>query len=182
MSVLKNKRKKSPMEYVVNGYAIEKYSIDFTKRLSTKNARIFQDPVKRLAMIQSDLAYIANEIYPTNRAEYQLRRVLLGASMAVLHALDKRMADVYENLMVNPSDAFNRQNGKPIPKAEAIRILDKLADELGGMIDKQDNLLKGVRDSDKERFKNLPPADPEISHVLSDSVKALADSFVGLLF
>ena len=117
------------MEYVTNGYAIEKYSIDFTKRLSTKNARIYQKPVTRLAMLQSDLAYVANEIYPTNRAEYQVRRALLSLSMAILHALDKRMADVYENLMVNPSDAFNRQNGKPIPQAEAVRILDKLADD-----------------------------------------------------
>jgi len=172
MSVLKNKRNQSPMEYVTNGYAVEKYSIDFTKRLSTK----------RLAMLQSDLAYIANEIYPTNRAEYQVRRALLSVSTAVLHALDKRMADVYENLMVNPSDAFNRQNGKPIPQAEAVRILDKLADDLGNMIDKQDALLKGVRDSDKERFSKLPPADPEIANVLSGSVKALADSLIGLFF
>jgi len=170
------------MEYVTNGYAVEKYSIDFTKRLSTKNARIYQKPVTRLAMLQSDLAYMANEIYPTNRAEYQVRRALLGMSMAILHALDKRMSDGYENRRVNPSDAFNRQNGKPIPKAEAIRILDRLADELGDMIDKQDSLLKGVRDSDKERFSNLPPADPEIANVLSGSVKALADSFMGLFF
>lgn len=170
------------MEYVTNGYAVEKYSIDFTKRLSTKNARIYQKPVTRLAMLQSDLAYIANEIYPTNRAEYQVRRALLSVSTAVLHALDKRMADVYENLMVNPSDAFNRQNGKPIPQAEAVRILDKLADDLGNMIDKQDALLKGVRDSDKERFSKLPPADPEIANVLSGSVKALTDSLIGLFF
>lgn len=170
------------MEYVTNGYAVEKYSIDFTKRLSTKNARVYQNPVTRLAMLQSDLAYIANEIYPTNRAEYQVRRALLSMSMAILHALDKRMADVYENLMVNPSDAFNRQNGKPIPQAEAVRILDKLADDLGNMIDKQDALLKGVRDSDKERFSKLSPADPEIANVLSGSVKALADSLMGLFF
>ena len=170
------------MEYVTNGYAIEKYSIDFTKRLSTKSARLYQQPVTRLAMLQSDLAYMANEIYPTNRAEYQVRRSLLGVSTAILHVLDKRMADVYENLMVNPSDAFNRQNGKPIPKAEAIKILDKLSYDLGTMIDKQDSLLKGVRDSDKERFSDLPAADPEIANVLSGSVKALVDSFIGLFF
>lgn len=182
MSVLKNKRTTSKMEYVTNGYAIEKYSLDFTRRLSTKNARIFQGPVQRLAMLQSDLAYIANEIYPTNRAEHQVRRVLLGLSMATLHALDKRMADVYEILMVNPSEAFNRQNGKPIPKAEAERILDKLAEQLGAMIDTQDALIKGVRDSDKERFSRLPPADPEIASILSNSVKTLADSLIGLFF
>lgn len=170
------------MEYVTNGYAIEKYSLDFTKRLSTKNARIFQEPITRLAMLQADAAYIANEIYPTNRAEYQLRRMLLGVSMATLHALDKRMADVYEILNVNPSDAFNRQNGKPIPKAEAQRILDKLAEELGVMIDTQDALIKGVRDSDKERFSRLPPADPALSSVLSGSVKALSDSLITMFF
>ena len=182
MSVLKSKRTTSKMEYVTNGYNIEKCSLDFTKRLSTKNARIFQEPVKRLAMLQADTAYISNEIFPTNLAEYQLRRILHGVSMATLHALDKRMADVYEILMVDPSSAFNRQNGKPIPKDEAIRILDKLAEELGVMIDTQDTLLKGIRDSDKIRFRNLPPADPAIDSILSDSVKALSSSLLSLFF
>ena len=182
MSVLKSKRSTSKMEYVTNGYAIESYSLDFTKRLSTKNARLFQEPVKRLAMLQADTAYIANEIYPTNRAEYQVRRALLGVSMATLHALDKRMSDVYEILMVKPSDAFNRKNGKPIPEAEAKAILEKMAETLGDMIDTQDALIKGVRDSDKERFGRLPPADPQIASILSDSVKALADSLIGLYF
>ena len=182
MSVLKEKRSVSKMEYVSNGYAIEKYSIDFTKRLSVKNARIFQDPVKKLAMLQADTAYIANEIFPTNLAEYQIRRLLLGISMATLHALDKRMSDVYEMLMVNPSEAFNRQNGKPVPQSEAIGILDKMAETLGGMIDFQDTLLKGVRDSDKERAANLPAADPTILPALSGVVKSALDSLIGTFF
>lgn len=181
MSVLKNKRSVSKMEYVTNGYAIEKFSIDFTKRLSVKNARLFQEPVKRLAMLQADTAYIANEIFPTNLAEYQIRRLLLGISMATLHALDKRMADVYEMLMINPSEAFNRQNGKPIPQAEAVRILDKLAEDLGGMIDFQDTLLKGVRDSDKERAANLPAADQAVLPAVSDAVRSVFNSLFGVI-
>ena len=182
MSVLKVKRSTSRMEYVTNGYAIESYSIDFTKRLSTKNARLFQEPVKRLAMLQADTAYMANEIYPTNLAEYQVRRLLLGISMVTLHALDKRMSDVYEILMVNPSDAFNRQNGKPMSKADAIARLDKMAETLGDMIDTQDSLIIGVRDSDKERFSHLPPADSEIPTILSETVKQLSSSLFGLFF
>lgn len=180
MSVLKRKRSQSKMEYVANGYSIEKHSIDFVKRLSVKNARIYQDAIVRLAVLQADMAYIANEIYPTNTAEYQVRRILLGVSMAVLHALDKRMADVYEMLMLNPQEAFSRQNGKPIPNAEAIRILEQLAENLGTMIDTQDALLKGVRDSDKARASALPPADPALPAVLPNAIKALSDSLMGL--
>lgn len=178
MSVLQSKRHVSKMEYVTNAYAIENYSLDFTKRLSVKNARLYQKPVARLAMLQADTAYIANEIYPTNLAEYQIRRILLAISMGVLHALDKRMSDVYEMLMVKPQEAFNRQNGKPIPNAEAVRILDRMAEDLGCMIDNQDNLIKGVRDSDKSRFSKLPAAAFDIS----DLVKGMSDSLIKLFF
>lgn len=182
MSVLKEKRALSPMEYVTNGYKIENEAIDFTKKLTTKNARIYQDPVKRLAMLQSDTAYMANEIYPTNRAEYQLRRALLKVSMATLHALDKRMSDVYQNLMVNPSEAFNRQNGKPVAKAEAIKKLDRLAENLGSRIDRQDNLLKGVMDSDRVRFQDLPDADPSMAVLLTDTAQSLSASLLSMFF
>lgn len=168
------------MEYVTNGYTIENGALDFIKRLSTKNARIYQPTVTRLAMLQADLAYMANEIFPTNRAEYQLRRLLLSLSQSILHALDKRMADVYDVLMVNPSEAFNRQNGKPIPKAEAVRILDKMAESLGNCIDEQDALIKGVREADKKRFSRLPDADPELTSVLADTAKSLSGSLLGI--
>ena len=180
MSVLKNKRYTSPMKYVSNGYEIEKYSLDFTKRLTVKNSRLFQDPIKRLAMFQADTAYIANEIFPTNRAEFLVRRIILGLSMATLHALDKRMADVYEVLMVNPSEAFNRKNGKPIPKAEAEQILDTMAEDLGCMIDLQDTLIKGVRDSDRSRAAKLPPDDSRLTSTLTDAFTAMSKSLITL--
>ena len=177
MSVLKKKQHQSPMTYVTNAYDIQKDSLDFIKRLTVKNARLYQKPVMRLAMLQADTAYIANEIFPTNLAEYQIRRILHAVSMAVLHALDKRMGDVYEMLMVNPQEAFNRQNGKPIPKAEAIAILDKMAENLGTKIDDQDTLLKGIRDSDKSRFSKLPAADPAIFD--ADAImKNIVDCFI----
>ena len=168
------------MEYVTNAYAIEGKALDFIKRLSVNNARLYQKPVARLAMLQANTAYMANEIYPTNLAEYQIRRILLNVSVGVLHVLDKRMADVYQLLMVNPSEAFNRKNGKPFPKADAIRILDNMAEDLGCMIDDQDKLLKGVRDSDKARFSDLPPADPAVYNV-SDFLKSISNCYIEAL-
>lgn len=168
------------MEFVTNGYAIEKYSLDFIKRLTVKNARLYQKPVMQLAMLQSDAAYMANEIFVTNKAEYQVRRIFLGVSMAALHALDKRMADVYEVLMVNPSEAFNRQNGRSIPEAEAVKILDNLSENLGVMIDDQDTLLKGVRDKDRERAKRLPDAAPELDSIFSSLAESLSGSLINL--
>lgn len=181
MSVLQRKRTTSKMEYVTNAYAIEKQSLDFVKRLTPRNARLYQDHVVKLAMLQSDIAYVANEIFATNKAEYQLRRLLHGVSMALLHALDKRMSDVYEALMDNPQDAFNRKNGKPIERAEAIAILDRMAEQLGCAIDFQDTLLKGIRDSDKERSTALPTADPAVSTALVKATESIIKSFVDLL-
>jgi hypothetical protein len=168
------------MEFVTNGYEIEKYSLDFVKRLSVKNNRIYQEPVRKLAMLQADVAYIANEIYPTTRTEFLVRRILFGFSTAVLHALDKRMGDVYEVMMVNPSEAFNRKNGKPIPEAEATRILDNMAETLGCMIDNQDALLKGVRESDKRRAAKLPDDEAVFTEALTEAVKALSQSVVSI--
>lgn len=181
MSVLQRKRSLSKMEYVTNAYDVEKGALDFVKRLSVKNARIFQDHVVKLAMLQADTAYVANEIYPTNKAEYQLRRMLHGISMSILHALDKRMADVYDCLMENPQEAFNRKNGKPMDRSEAIKVLDKMAEKLGSQIDYQDSLLKGIRDSDKERSAALPAADPAIFTALVKATESIIKSFVGLL-
>lgn len=182
MSVLQRNRKLSAMEYVTNAQAIEKKSIDFVKRLSPKNARIYQDKVVKLATLQFDLAYIANEIYPTNKAEYQVRRILHGASKAVLHALDTRMAGVYDCLMENPQEAFNRKNGKPVPQAEAVAILDRMAEDLGCAIDRQDALLKGIRDADAARAKALPEADPQLSTALAKAaetaLRGLANLFL----
>lgn len=180
MSVLQRNRKLSSMEYVTNAQAIEKQSIDFVKRLSPKNARIYQDQVVRLATLQFNLSYIANEIFPTNKAEYQVRRILHGASKAVLHCLDCKMAGVYESLMENPQEAFNRKNGKPIPKAEAVGILDRMAEELGCAIDRQDALLKGIRDADRERANTLPDADPQLAGTLAKAVEGAAQSLVNL--
>ncbi len=180
MSVILRKRTVSKMEYVTTAYSIEKQCIDFVKRLTPKNARIYQDKVIRLAMLQSDLSYVANEIFPTNTAEYQVRRILHGLSMAVLHALDKRMADVYDALMDNPQEAFNRKNGSPIAKAEAIAILDRMAEQLGCDIDKQDTLLKGIRDSDRERSKTLPPADPQIASSLTQALGSAMQAFTDI--
>lgn len=160
MSVLKNKRHISKMQYVTNAYAIERQSLDFVKRLTVKNSRIYQEPITRLAMLQADIAYIANEIYPSSLAEFHVRRVLLYLSEGILHALDKRMSDVYQSLMDNPQEAFCRQNGKPFDKDEAILRLDKMAERLGCAIDEQDALLKGIRKADKEKSKSLPSSLP----------------------
>ncbi|MDD3337826.1 MAG: hypothetical protein PHS82_03105 [Lachnospiraceae bacterium] len=176
MSVLKNKRSVSSMQYVANAYHIESMVFDFVKRLSAQNQRILQGPSCKLASLQADAVYIANEIYPTNAVEYQIRRALLALSKATLHALDKRMSDVYGILIQNPQGAFCRKNGKPVSPKDAEAILNRMAEELGCMIDAQDKLIKGVRDKDKERFSQINEGS------ISNQVTILVESFVKSVF
>ena len=57
------------------------------------------------------------------------------------------MAHVYELLMLNPEGAFDNKD-----KAGAIKKLDKMAENLGCLIDDEAKLLTGVLKYDKQAF------------------------------
>ena len=155
MSVAKFKRKPSGLEYVDNAFELQKDIMMLTSKLSAKWARIYSEPISKLACIQADLVNMANGINPTNIEDFITRRWLLMMSRASLIALEKRVMDMIRILYMNPSKCFSRKNGKSYSRGEAIIMLDHRLEELGVNYQRQYDLIKGVLSSDKKKYDKI---------------------------
>lgn len=155
MSVAKFKRKPSGLEYVDNAFELQKDIMMLTSKLSAKWARIYSEPISKLACIQADLVNMANGINPTNVEDFITRRWLLMMSRASLIALEKRVMDMIRILYMNPSKCFSRKNGKSYSRGEAIIMLDHRLEELGVNYQRQYDLIKGVLSSDKKKYDKI---------------------------
>jgi hypothetical protein len=151
MSVLKNHRTTSKMEYVNTANEIYVETLQFLTRLSARYSRLVADNVIRLAGEVLDHSEKANSIFPSNDNRRALReRHLLEARASVL-ALDVHMAHVYELMMLNPQGCFTAANGKALSSADAQERLDKMAQSLGEKIDRENEMITAVLKSDKGR-------------------------------
>ena len=144
MSVLKSKRTESKAEYVNIANAIYIETINFLTRISARYSRLIAEPVAKLAGEVIDHAEKANSIYPSDDQRRQLRKAHLLEARASLMALDVRLTHVYLILNQNPEGAFTTSKGNPVKSQDAMEKLDKMAQNLGELIDKENELLKGA--------------------------------------
>ena len=144
MSVLKSKRTESKAEYVNVANAIYTETINFLTRISARYSRLIAEPVAKLAGEVIDHAEKANSIYPSDDQRRQLRKAHLLEARASLMALDVRLTHVYLILNQNPEGAFTTSKGNPVKSQDAMEKLDKMAQNLGELIDKENELLKGA--------------------------------------
>ena len=61
-----------------------------------------------------------------------------------MKALDVRLTHCYLIMMQNPEGCFTNSKGVQLKSEEAIEKLDRMAESLGLLIDKEDELLRGV--------------------------------------
>ena len=52
---------------------------------------------------------------------------------------------------MNPQGCFTKPDGRSIPAAEATKKLDDMAQNLGEKIDRENELIKAVLESDRKR-------------------------------
>lgn len=52
---------------------------------------------------------------------------------------------------MNPQGCFTKPDGKSIPPAEATKKLDDMAQSLGEKIDRENELIRAVLESDRKR-------------------------------
>ena len=102
------------------------------------------EPIAKLAGEVQDNAEKANSIFPSNDQRKQMREAYLLKARASLMALDRRLGDVYEILSKNPQGCFTNSKGDTLPASEATQKLDKRAQRLGELIDRENELLKGA--------------------------------------
>lgn len=151
MSVLKDKRTTSKAEYVNAANQIYVKTVDFLSRMSPRYARLIAADTAHLAGQVMDHAEEANKIYPSDQLRKDLRKNHHLEAMAHLSALDIRLTHCYEILSCNPQGAFTDGKGNKVPAKEAVERLDRMAQELGELISQEEDLLKGVMESDKKR-------------------------------
>ena len=136
MSVLKSKRTESKAEYVNIANAIYIETINFLTRIA--------EPVAKLAGEVIDHAEKANSIYPSDDQRRQLRKAHLLEARASLMALDVRLTHCYLIMTQNPQGCFTTPSGKSVDAKKATERLDKMAQKLGELIDKENDLLQGM--------------------------------------
>ena len=144
MSVLKQKRTVSKAEFVNTANTIYVETLNFLTRMSARYSRLLAEPVATLAGEVVDHAEKANSIYPSDPQRITLRKAHLLEARASLRALDVRLTHCYLVMNQNPEGAFTTAKGRTIGAQDATDRLDRMAQSLGELIDKEDELLKGA--------------------------------------
>ena len=144
MSVLKQKRAVSKAEFINVAYQIHVETLNFLTRLSARYARMLQEPVAKLSWEVLDHAEKANSIFPSDPQRISIRKAHLLEARASLMALDVRLTLCYDVMSQNPEGAFTTSKGKSVSASDATAKLDKMAQSLGDLIDRENELLKGA--------------------------------------
>lgn len=143
MSVLKQKRTTSKAEFINTANQIYVETLNFLTRLSARYSRLIAEPVAKLAGEIIDHAEKANSIFPSDNQRIEMRKAHLLEARASLMALDVRLTHVYLILNQNPEGAFTTSK-VTVKSQDAMEKLDKMAQNLGELIDKENELLKGA--------------------------------------
>lgn len=151
MSVLKEKRTVSKAEFVNVANQIYVETVGFLTRLSARYSRLIADDIAHLAGRVMDEAEMGNKIFPSDDQRKVQRKGHLLEALAALSALDVRLTHAYTIMYQNPQGCFTVASGKTVPPREAEEKLDRMAQSLGELIDKEETLLRNVLDSDRKR-------------------------------
>ena len=151
MSVLKRRRLESKANYLNYANEICDATVELLARLSPRYGRILTTDTSHLAHVIVDEVEIANSIYPSDAQRRDQRKYHLLEARGALRALDVELGRCYRVLLKNPQGAFQKANGKSVPAADAERILENLADNVGTLIDLVDAAISGVLESDRKR-------------------------------
>ena len=153
MSVLSSKRTESKAEFINTANELYTRTIAFLPRLSARYSRLIAPDVARLASEVVDNAEKANSIFPSDKVRQDLREQHLLEARGALMALDVKLSHCYQIMTLNPEGCFETASGKSVAKSDAITRLDKMAQAIGELIDKENTLLTGVLKSDKQNRK-----------------------------
>ena len=144
MSVLKQKRTTSKAEFINTANQIYIETLNFLTRLSARYSRLIAEPVAKLAGEIIDHAEKANSIFPSDNQRIEMRKAHLLEARASLMALDVRLTHCYLIMTQNPQGCFTTPSGKSVDAKKATERLDKMAQKLGELIDKENDLLQGM--------------------------------------
>lgn len=140
MAVIANKRNQSEILYIQNAKELQTAMFDFVTRCPKRYSTLLSNRLFELATIVHEEVRAANNIYPTNKHEAQMRKDHLIRARQALSNIDPLLEFMYDVLGKN-RDQYPWRESKIMAIAE--------------LIDKEFKLIAGVMQSDKERYKSL---------------------------
>ena len=142
MSVIKNKRNESSMQFLDNMKKLHAFTIAFCMKCPKRWDRFLTEDIAKLT--NSALIHLksGNSVYPTNQYERQLRKVEFTKALGDLQALITLIDNLFDYCNSSETDFKIK-----ISKIENWML----------MIDEEIGLVKGMIKKDSLRYKNLPP-------------------------
>ena len=150
MSVLKNKRSESSLQFIETAKEIFIETVQFVSRLSKRYDKILASGVTNTAYGILNNVIIGNKMFPNGEYFKARRREHFIKAEGFLDSLDIQLFIVYQILIKNPQGCFVVHD-KPISSGEAIKKLENMSKKLGTLIEKEKALLIKLKKSDEKR-------------------------------
>lgn len=141
MSVIKAMHGESAMQFVETARKLELHAFSVVTKAPKRYGPYLLYKIMNLASTVHDEVRAANNIYPKNKHEAQMRRDYLTKANIALQNLSPKLVLLYDSILQNP---------------EKCPWIDHAMLEFGNLIKEEAQLISKVKKADNERFKNLP--------------------------
>lgn len=132
--VHKSEQGESNMQFLQNAKDLQLYTLHKVIKFPKRYTFFICIPLYNIARRIHENVELGNSIPPTNQHEAQMRRDCFIKAKAECFNLTSQIEDAYD----------------------ALHFSKDIMKEWSRMIDLEENLLKGLMESDKRRYKNLP--------------------------
>lgn len=140
MSVYKRDRGESSVEFLETARLLEIEVLDFLIRCPKRYTFLLATQTMALASAVHDHVRAANNTYPTNAHEVQLRRDEWTYANNALQNLGPKLSLLYGAVMKNP---------------KGFEWVDKAMTKIGGLMADEAKLISKMKKSDKDRYAKL---------------------------
>lgn len=141
MSVLKSKRGESSVQFIETARQLEVHSFSCCMKAPKRYERFLTGRIMELSSEVHDHVRAANNIWPTNQHEAQMRRDELTRANNALQNLSPKLQLLYDSILQNP---------------EGYKWIHKAMQRWGELISEEAKLISAVRKADRQRYKDLP--------------------------
>lgn len=143
MSVYKSKRGESSVQFIETARQLEAHTLACCMKAPKRYSFLLTQRIMETASEVHDHVRAANNIWPTNQHEAQLRRDELTRANNALQNLNPKLQLLYDGIMQNP---------------EGYKWIHKAMQHWGELISEEARLIAAVKKNDGQRYKDLPDA------------------------
>jgi hypothetical protein len=141
MSVYKSKRGTSAMQFIETARQLEAHTLACCIKAPKRYSFFLTSRIMELASEVHDHVRAANNIWPTNQHEAQLRRDELLRANIALQNLNPKLQLLYDAILQNP---------------ENCAWIHRAMEKWGNLINEEAKLIAAVKKNDRQRYKDLP--------------------------